>query len=222
MIKIEYGYYDFTSNDAELKEYLNKALSFSPDCITVLPEYIRASKKIIDGKCSLASVIDYPFGISCLESRIASTKNAIKSGANIVCVVAPNHPLCNKKYDKLRKDINQHKDLCDRNDVKLRYILDYRTYNQYMVNKIAQIFLAHKIDAIYPSNNYSLDNIYDNMIASMSILKKVPIDIIINGNAWTDKHAACIVENPKIHTYHTNNIFFMEKLVYNLLNHQSS
>ena len=33
---------------------------------------------------------------------------------------------------------------------------------------------AHQVDTVYPSNNYMLDNILDNLIASMLLSKKIP------------------------------------------------
>jgi len=216
---IEYGYYDFSSNYSELKENLIRAISLNPNSISVFPCYLSTAKRIIKNSCPLSAVIDYPFGLSCHESRLASTKNAIKSGAQIIELVAPNHPLCNKKYDKLQKDIVEQKKVCDKNNVELRYVLDYRTYNQYTIEKTSHIFYKNGIKTIYPSNNYLLDNIVDNLIASVTISKKVPINIIVNGNVWTDHHVDILLKNSKIYGYKSNNIT-LEKIVYKTMTFQ--
>ena len=212
---LEYGYYDTASNDSEVKDYVKQALKYQPNTISVLPSYLRCSKNIIKNQCALSTVIDFPYGISPLKSRTYAIEQAIKDGAQIIELVIPNHALCNKKYDKFRQDINIHKDLCDRHNVELRYILDYRIFTEYMLYKIAQMLLAHKIDVIYPSTNLFLDNITDNIIASMMISKKVPyIDVIVNGNAWNDDHISLIMNNPKIYGYKTNNLYTLEKIFY--------
>jgi deoxyribose-phosphate aldolase len=213
---LEYGYYDPASDEKEIKENIAKAISYSVDVVSLLPSYLRCAKNIVKDKSTLSAVIDYLFGLSCINARKAETENALKSGAKIIELVAPNHALCNKKYDKFRKDINEQKDLCDRHDAELRYIIDYRTYTEYMQYKICSMAAAHQVDTVYPSNNYMLDNILDNLIASMLLSKKIPhMNVIVNGNAWSDKHVQLILKNPQIYGYKTNNIYTLEKLVYN-------
>ncbi len=210
---LEYGYYDVAANDIEVKQNVAKAVKLSVDVVSVLPSYLRATKNILkDSQTILSTVIDYPFGLSSTESRRVETENALKSGAKIIELVAPNHALCNKKYDKFRKDINEQKALCDRHNAELRYIIDYRTYTEYMLYKITTMVAAHQIDTIYPSNNYMLDNIVDNLIASMMIAKKVPyINVVVNGNAWNEKQLN-LIQKTDIYAYKTNNILTLETL----------
>ncbi len=211
---LEYGYYDISSNDTEVKENITKAVALSTDVVSVLPGYLRIAKNILKNTDTiLSTVIDYPFGTSCLQARKEETENALKCGAKIIELVAPNHSLCNKKYDRFRKDINEQKTLCDRYDAELRYIVDYRTYTEYMLFKICSMVAAHQVDTIYPSNNYMLDNIVDNLIASMMIAKKIPyINVIVNGNAWNEKQINLILNTDKIYGYKTNNILTLENL----------
>jgi deoxyribose-phosphate aldolase len=210
---LEYGYYDVAANDIEVKQNIAKAVKLSVDVVSVLPSYLRAIKNLLkDSQTILSTVIDYPFGLSSIESRRVETENALKAGAKIIELVAPNHALCNKKYDKFRKDINEQKALCDRHNAELRYIIDYRTYTEYMLYKITTMVAAHQIDTIYPSNNYMLDNIVDNLIASMMIAKKVPyINVVVNGNAWNEKQLS-LIEKTDIYGYKTNNILTLEAL----------
>lgn len=214
---LEYGYYDVASNDVEVKENITKAISLSANVISVLPSYVRIAKNILKNtETTLSTIIDYPFGISSIDARRVETEQALKNGAQIIELIAPNHALCNKKYDRFRKDINEQKDLCNRYDAELRYVIDYRTYTEYMLYKITTMVAAHQVDTIYPSNNYMLDNIIDNLIASMLITKKIPhMNVIVNGNAWSDRHVELIMKNPQIYGYKTNNIYTLEKLVYN-------
>ena len=210
---LEYGYYDVSANDIEVKENVAKAVKLSVDVVSVLPSYLRATKNILkDSQTILSTVIDYPFGLSSIESRRVETENALKAGAKIIELVAPNHALCNKKYDRFRKDINEQKALCDRHNAELRFIIDYRTYTEYMLYKITTMVAAHQIDTIYPSNNYMLDNIVDNLIASMMIAKKVPyVNVVVNGNAWNEKQLN-LIQKTDIYAYKTNNILTLETL----------
>jgi hypothetical protein len=47
----------------------------------------------------------------------------------------------------------------------------------------------------------------------MMLLKKNPhLNIIVNGQAWTDAHVELILSNEQIFAYKTNNIHILEKL----------
>lgn len=86
---LEYGYYDISSNDTEVKENITKAVALSTDVVSVLPGYLRVAKNILKNTDTiLSTVIDYPFGTSCLKARKEETENALKCGAKIIELVA--------------------------------------------------------------------------------------------------------------------------------------
>jgi deoxyribose-phosphate aldolase len=99
-------------------------------------------------------------------------------------VVAQPYNFCNRKYEKFRDDIKYNKEICEKYSVELRYILEYRVFTYELLYKVAQILIDHNINTIYPSTGYALDDINDNILASALINKKVPINIICNGNIW--------------------------------------
>ena len=99
---IEYGYYDFDSNAKETKTAIEKAVKYSPSTISALPHYIQTVKKIIPDNVRLGTIIDYPFGLSAYLDRENAVKSAINQGVNSIEIVAPNHALCNRKYDRFR------------------------------------------------------------------------------------------------------------------------
>lgn len=213
MINIEYAQYDIASDETEVKDYVKSALKYKLSAIFVLPSYLKCVKNIVAHTTKLGCPIDFPFGLSTTECRLCAIETAIKSGAQIIEIIAPSHALCNRKYDKFRNDINETKALCDRNNVELRYTIDYRTYTSDLLYKVAQILAAHQIETIYPSNNFFLDNISDNILVSMLISQKIPVmSVIINGNAWHNDHVDLLLNNQNITNYRTNNLYFLEKL----------
>ena len=214
MHHIEYGYYDIASNELETKQTIEKALIYNPSVISVFPYYLKGIKNhITKNSAKLSTIIDYPFGVSDLKSRQSSVELAIKNGAEIIELVTPAHFLCNRKYDKFREDINTHKSICSENNIELRYVLEYRVFTLELLYKICQILVGHKIDTIYPSSNHLLDNLADNILASVMINQKIDnIKIVVNGNAWTDAHVDTLLSNKKIYAYKTNNIYTLEKI----------
>ena len=59
-----------------------------------------------------------------------------------------------------------------------------------------------------------MDAVSDNILVGMLIIKKNPeMNVIFNGQAWTDQHIDLILSNSNIKTYKTSNIHTLEKIV---------
>jgi deoxyribose-phosphate aldolase len=214
MNTIEFSHYDIASNEAEFKDIVGKATQLKPSVISVLPSYTKLAKNIIPESIVLSSIIDYPFGILDIKSRLASTEYAIKNGSKMIELVAPSFLLCNRKYDKFREDILSHQELCSKDNVELRYVLEYRVFTSDLLCKIAQILVGAGITVIYPSTGHLLDDISDNILASALINQKVAnINIIINGNMWNNRHTQTIKANKRIFGCKTNSVYTLENLV---------
>lgn len=193
-MKVEYALYDISLNDNEYKDNILSALKYNPDIISVLPSYVKLTKTIVSDHTSISAAIDYPLGTSDLKTRLMSIENCIKNGAKVIDVVAPPNPLTNRKYDKFRDDVKNILELCSSyTDVQLRYFLEYRIFSYDLLYKIAQILHSYGIKNILPSTGYLLDDINDNILASVMIKRKVhDINIICNGNVWNDHQIASI------------------------------
>lgn len=185
---IEYSYHDSSSNEIETKEIISKVIKYPVNTISVLPTYLRSVKTIIPSNIELCCPIDYPLGIIDSKSRISILETVIKNGAKNVDIVCPSYILCNRKYDKFREEIKEVLTICSNNNIKLRYMLEYRIYSYELLYKIAQILLDHGVTTVLPSTGYLLDDINDNILACVLIHKKVAnMNIICNGNVWNQK-----------------------------------
>lgn len=181
----ELSFYDVASSDDEFKEIIKNINFLNPDTICVFLNHIRLLRNNISENIKISTPIDYPLGNSDTKTRLCAIDSAIKNGANIINIVAQPYYLCNRKYEKFRDDIKQTQEICIKNNVELRYILEYRIFTYELLYKVAQILLSNDIRTIYPSTGYLLDDINDNILACALINKKVPnINIISNGNIW--------------------------------------
>jgi|694.fasta_scaffold60647_9 deoxyribose-phosphate aldolase len=210
---LEYGYYDLATNETETKELIKKALSFQPHSVSVLPYYVRTIRPIVFGRTELSCVIDYPFGLTESASRILSIEQAIKDGADIIELVMASPLLCNRKYDKLRKELEIYVSLCTQNNVRARCVLEYKIFAPELLYKAASILNEFDISVIYPSANFLIDNISDNILAGMLVHQKNPkTNIIFSGSAWTDEQIDMVLNNQQIYGYKTTNIYTLEKI----------
>jgi len=214
MKTIEFSHYDIASNEVEFKEIISKANKLKPSVISILPSYLKLAKPLISDQISLSTVIDYPFGVSDLNTRLSATEYAISNGANMIEVVAPSFFLCHRKYDKFRTDISAHTELCAKTGVELRYILEYRIFTSELLCKVAQILVGHNIKTMYPSTGHLIDDLADNILASALINQKVPdINIIISGNIWNNRHIETLKTNSHIYGCKTSNIYSLIDLL---------
>ena len=215
---IEYGYYDFDSNAKETKAVVEQAVRYSPSTISVLPHYIQTVKKIIPDHIRLGTIIDYPFGLSAYLDRENAVKSAITQGVHSIEIVAPNHALCNRKYDRFRLEIDCIKRICLEKKIDLKYIIEYKTYTLPLMHKVADILYQKKLPTIYPSTSFFMDSISDNIIVAMMLQKRNNnLNVISTGQAWTDDHVDLILSNDNLFAYKTNNLYTLEKITNKIL-----
>lgn len=208
---IEYSLYDISLSDNEFKLNIDQAVTYKPQSICVLPSYLKFAKNLVSQDISLSTVIDYPLGLSDTRNRDYLVDTAIKNGAKIINIVAQPYFFCNRKYDKFREDIKMHLTLCEMSNIELRYILEYRVFTYELLYKVSQVLLELGVKTIYPSTGYQLDDINDNILAAALINKKVPINIICNGNIWNISQINTIYKT-SLYGIKTNSINGLELL----------
>lgn len=214
---LEYSYYDIANNDNNTKEILIKVSQFNINSISVLSPYIKLARSIFSDIIKISTPIDYPLGILDLKTRMEAAEFAIKNGAKIIDLVCPVHYLCNRKYEKFRDDIKNHLELCNKYGVELRYILEYRLYSYDLLYKISQILVSYGINTAYPSTGYLLDDINDNILASVLINKKVAkMNIICTGNLWNNNHIN-LIQKANLYGLRVNSLNALELISKNML-----
>lgn len=195
---IEYSVYDISLSDDELKKNIQQACAYNPQSISVFPSSIRLARAIAPSIISLSTAIDYPLGLTDTKNRNLMIESCAKSGISILNIVAQPTHFCNRKYDKFRDDIKTNLEICNKYSIELRYMLEYRVFTYELLYKVSQVLLDLGINTIYPSTGYLLDDINDNILAAGLINKKVPINIICNGNIW---NISQIKNIKKMHLY---------------------
>ena len=204
---VEYACLDYSLNETDVQSNINYAIKKGITNIAVLP-YSIASIKNLYPDISLICPLDYPFGLSDPKSRNNMVSQATKAGVSIIDLVTPNKILANRKYDKFRDDIKSNLVLCQENNVKLRYILEYRVFSHEVLAKVCQILKDFGIDTVLPSSGIFLDDINDNLIVCNFLNLKSGINIICNGNIFLEKHAKAVKKsgNYGARLYYKNSI----------------
>lgn len=179
-------------NDTEVKTLVSSVIKYPINSITVPYYLIRPVKQVISSstkKIILSCLIDYPLGISDLKTRQSAVEQAHKLGIDAIDVTMPQNLATNRKYDKIREDIKIILDFSKENNLEIRYVLEYRFFDHYCLKKICEIFDDFGIKYVYPSTGYFLDNLADNILASIFLYQNSKdLNVISTGNMWNTKH----------------------------------
>jgi deoxyribose-phosphate aldolase len=196
-------YIDFaiTSTDiseSDAKQIIQEIISYPINSITVPFYLIKTAKNLLGSSSNkiLSCLIDYPLGISDLKTRKCAIEQAFKIGTNCIDMAMPQNLAANRKYDKIREDIKSTQEFCIEHNLSVKYILEYRMFDHHCLKKICEIFENHQITHVYPSTGFFLDNLADNILASIFLHQNSKdLNVISTGNIWTDKHFETIIKS---------------------------
>lgn len=186
---IDFAINDTSINESEAKQLIAQAIKYPVNSITAPHYLLKPIKNLINGHINLSCFIDYPLGVSDLKTRRFAVEQAQKCGINSVDVAMPQNLAANRKYDKIREDIKNINDFCNENSLQIKYILEYRVFDHHCLKKICEIFDDFNIQYAYPSTNYFIDNLADNILASIFLHQNSKnLNVLCTGNLWTEKH----------------------------------
>jgi deoxyribose-phosphate aldolase len=190
-MKIDFAIIHNDKNESEVRNILNQILKYPGviSSITCPIFYVKTCKTVIQNTIPISCLIDYPLGISDLKTRLCALEQAHKAGVQCVDVSMPQNLAANRKYEKIREDVKNIGDYCQSVGLKPRYILEYRIFNHTCLKKICEIFDNNNISQVFTSSMYFLDDLADNLIASVFLHENSKnLSIYTTGNMWTKKH----------------------------------
>ena len=199
---IDYACYDYSINEIEVEQNVIKAIKLGVKNISVFPYSINTIKNIDEIKQGIVKVsvaADFPFGLSDIKTRNFLVSQLCKSSINGIDLLIPTKIISNRKYDKFREDVKTNIEICQENNIQLRYILEYRVFSHEVLAKVCQILLSFGIDCVFPSSGIMIDDISDNLIASNFLTTKSKIKSICTGNCYNTKHAKMIKNNADLY-----------------------
>lgn len=188
---------DIDLNDQKIKDFIPKIISSNIVNTITIPHYlIKIVKPIIPHNIEISCLIDYPIGVSDLKTRQFAADQALKSNVTCLDVAMPQNFASNRKYDKIREDLKNLTDLAKDKNAKVRYLLEYRFFDHNCLKKICEIFESFEIKYAFPSSGYFIDNLADNIIASIFLYKNSKdLNILCSGNIWHEHHFETLLKS---------------------------
>jgi len=195
---IDFAIIDSDINESKARDIVKYVIEQNlVNSITVPYYFVKLIKPFINNNgADFSCLIDYPLGISDQKTRLSAVEQAIKAGFNTLDVCMPQNLAANRKYNKIREDITAINSIIEGQNINIRYILEYRKFDHYCLKKICEIFETLKINYVFPSSGYFIDNLADNILASIFLYKNSKdLKIISTGNIWQDKHFETLVKS---------------------------
>lgn len=194
---IDYAIIDPDINEKQAKIDIRRAINSGANGITVPYYLLKGCSYLVDKEThDYSCFIDFPLGMSDGLTRKTAVQQAIKNGANTIDICMPQNLAGNRKYDKIREDVNLVKDICHEDKIKIRYILEYRRFDHRCLKKICEIFDDNDIQFAFPSTGFFIDELSDNILASVFLHQNSKdINVISCGNFWLEKHFEIMIKS---------------------------
>lgn len=199
---IDYACYDYSINEIEVTNNITNAIKLGVNSVSILPYSINSVKNlpiVKEKNTKIYVAADFPFGLSDLKTRNFLISQLSKNNINGIDLFMPTKVISNRKYDKFREDVRSNLEICQKNNVDLRYMLEYRVYSHEVLAKVCQILLSFGIDSVFPSSGLMIDDINDNLIACNFLATKSKIKPICTGNCYSIKQASLVDKNKDIY-----------------------
>ena len=217
---IDFAITDTETSDALARDMVKELCLYNIHSITVPYYLVKTTKASLSQNIDLSCSIDYPLGISDLKTRLCAIQQSHKVGANIVDISMPQNLASNRKYDKIRDDVKSCAELCASLGIKARYVLEYRMFDHHCLKKICEILENNSIVQVFPSTGYFIDNLADNILASIFLHENSKnLQILCTGNMWLDKHFATLSKSG-LSGFRTNSINSLKNFVNFNLTHK--
>lgn len=131
---IDYTQLDPDATQEDILELTEKARIIEPASICILPKMVKFGKENLkDTDIMVCTVISFPGGNNTSEQKLAETRQAITDGADEIDMVL-DYQLLKRKWDGVRvdeetdkylhNDISQLANICHRNNVTLKVIVE--------------------------------------------------------------------------------------------------
>lgn len=103
----------------DIKIICDDAIKYNTASVCIPPSFVSQAKQYVDNKIKICTVIGFPNGYNTSEVKVFETQNAINNGADEIDMVINIADLKERKYDKILEEINEIKDACNGNILKV-------------------------------------------------------------------------------------------------------
>ncbi|HTO16246.1 MAG TPA: deoxyribose-phosphate aldolase [Edaphocola sp.] len=145
-----------TASIIEIEQLCKEAIQNKFKAVCVPPYYVKAAKKFLKNKDVLvATVIGFPMGYSCTESKIAEINTAIQDGADELDWVQNIAAVKNGDWEFIEKEIEICLKVIRKAEKTIKVIIESGVLTEEHIIKSCEIYSKNKVDYIKTSTGYA-------------------------------------------------------------------
>lgn len=167
-----------------LQKYFYFATSDKVDRLCLSSGLINSFPEVKDS-VELVSLVDFPDGLQSMTSRLAEVLYSIRSGAKFIDVTVNNSTLKDGNFSRIKNEFKSCFEICRKNKVKLRPILEYRLHDSDVIYKLCESLISIGIGDFVSATGRMADEFDDNVIACRSIQDKFGANMVFCGRLLT-------------------------------------
>ena len=145
-----------------------------------------ASEKL-DGAVMVVAVIDFPFGASSLNSKLAEIKRAISDGASGVEVCINTGTILSEDYSSIKTLLSRAVRISKGRSV--RAVVEASYLNREQINKLCRVLIKTKIDYVMANTGFGQGAITPEVVEQFKIGLKDKIKVKAAGGVYTKQSA---------------------------------
>ena len=122
-----------------------------------------------------SAAIDFPYGLSSPQVRVHEIILAIRQGASFIDLVINSSYIKEENWRKIREDIKACLAVCNKNNVELRAIIEYRLFPVKTVLLMCELLSINGIVNIINSTGFVADDLSENALISYEMQTKTGV-----------------------------------------------
>ncbi len=141
------------STSEQIKVICDDAVKYNTASICIPPSFVKECKEYCGEKIKICTVIGFPNGYNTTAVKVFETEDAIKNGADEIDMVINIGWVKDKKFDLIKKEIEQIKSVCG--EKMLKVIIETCLLTDEEKKKMCEIVTEAKADFIKTSTGFS-------------------------------------------------------------------
>lgn len=185
-MRYELALYDETLSEEIIQEAVFLCIEHKVNLISLPISYLVKAQTLINGTdVVLAALIDPPFGFNPPEIHQNMMMAAIRRGAKVMELCVNVGLLNDANYGELRKDLFSCSQLCKKQNVEFRVVLDYKPFDTGQFMAFTDFLYQNGQPTIISATGRYADDPIENIALCKHAMKVNKCDIIPASNMWS-------------------------------------
>jgi len=191
----ELALYDESLSNQVVQEAIFLCIEHKVDLISLPISFLAKAQELTNNtNVVLAALIDPPYGFNPPEIHQNMIMAAIRRGAKVIELCVNTGLLNDDNFGELRKDLFATTQLCKKQNVEFRAVLDYKPLDTARFVAYTDFLHQNGQPLIISATGRYADDPIENIALSKYAMKQNSCTIVPASNAWQNRHLVAAAE----------------------------